>query len=156
MSSPESPSPEPIEVKVMPMDTAEYKVLNIEAEEMNTDALYPSPSFELFKQRMAYEINLQQKAKNSQIISEAKACGIIQYLKWRKNPTDYPNLKLSDFSRHTIREYTCAKRMVLIDVPDLGLYNVLAIPKNRGEEIVRYLVLSCLSLVLFYIFTRML
>ena len=136
MSSSTTPPPEPIEVKVMSLDTDEYKVLKIDAEEMMTFPLYEEQDtspFELFKQRMAYEINSLQKAKNSQIISEAKACGIIQYLKWRKNPADFPNTKLSDFSRHTIREYASAKRMVLIDVPDLGFYNVLAVPKKIGE-----------------------
>lgn len=144
MSSSDSPPPDPIEVKVLPLDTDEYKVLNIDAEEMTTGHLCPKieegdeTPFELFKQKMAYGISSLQKAKNSQIISEAKACGIIQYLKWRKNPADYPNVKLSDFSRHTIREYTSAKRMVLIDVPDLGLYNVLAVPKKTGEGTIIY------------------
>lgn len=137
MSRSDSPPSGPIEVKVLPLDTADVKVLSIDAEEVT--AAEPkveegeSGPFELFKQRMTYEIMSLQRAKNSQIISEAKACGIVQYLKWRKNPADYPALKLSDFSRHTIREYTAAKRMVLIDVPDLSLYNVLAMPKKTGE-----------------------
>lgn len=121
----------------MPLDTEEYKVLKIDAEEVMTYPLCEDSDtspFELFKQRMAYEINSLQKAKNSQIISEAKACGIMQYLQWRKNPSDYPNMKLSDFSRHTIREYASAKRMVLIDVPDLGFYNVLAVPKKTDLD----------------------
>ncbi|KAK8404766.1 hypothetical protein O3P69_001405 [Scylla paramamosain] len=137
MSSSNTSPPEPIEVKVMPLDTEEYKVLKIDAEEVMTYPLCEDSDtspFELFKQRMAYEINSLQKAKNSQIISEAKACGIMQYLQWRKNPSDYPNMKLSDFSRHTIREYASAKRMVLIDVPDLGFYNVLAVPKKTDLD----------------------
>lgn len=141
MSSSNTPPPEPIEVKVMPLDTEEYKVLKIDADDVMTYPLCEdgdtTDPFALFKQRMAYEINSLQKAKNSQIISEAKACGIMQYLKWRKSPADYPNIKLSDFSRHTIREYASAKRMVLIDVPDLGYYNVLAVPKKTGEETVK-------------------
>lgn len=146
MSSRDSPPPDPIEVKVLPLDAADHKVLNIDAEEeVIVEPVFPKVEdgeltelgpFEVFKQRMTYEIMSLQMAKNSQIISEAKAFGIVQYLKWRKNPADYPNLKLSDFSRHTIREYTSAKRMVLIDVPDLNLYNVLAMPKKTGEETV--------------------
>lgn len=140
MSSCASPPAGPIEVKVLPLDTGDHKVLSIDAEDVTVEPVLPkledgdSSPFELFKQRMAYEIMSLQMAKNSQIISEAKASGIIQYLKWRKNPADFPNLKLSDFSRHTIREYTSGKRMVLIDVPDLSLYNVLAMPKKTDLD----------------------
>lgn len=148
MSSCASPPAGPIEVRVLPLDTGDHKVLSIDADEVSDQPLFPKledgdPSpFELFKQRMAFEIMSLQMAKNSQIISEAKANGIIQYLKWRKNPGDFPHLKLSDFSRHTIREYTSAKRMVLIDVPDLSLYNVLAVPKRAGEEVMCHWPLS--------------
>ncbi|KAG0715962.1 hypothetical protein GWK47_010759 [Chionoecetes opilio] len=146
MSCSGSSPQEPIEVKVLPLDTVEYKVLNIDENQMTPAApLIPKVEecdsdtndtslFEMFRQRMTYEINALQKAKNSHIISEAKACGIIHYLKWRKNPSEYPDIKLSDFGRHTIREYTSAKRMVLIDVPDLGLYSVLAVPKKSDLD----------------------